>query len=45
MEGQIITTVVCQLGTSSMNSNITGQGDDDDDDAVKKKHCNFGYKQ
>ena len=27
-----------------MNSNVNGSGDDEDDD-VKKKHCNFAYKQ
>ena len=31
-----------QLGTSSMNSKVTGEGAAAaDDDDVKKKHCNF----
>ena len=28
-----------------MNSKLTGEGDENDEAAVKKKHCNFRYKQ
>ena len=32
------------LGTSSMNSKLTGEGDEDED-VVQKKHCSFRYKR